>query len=112
MEVSLKELPVSEYDFSSSLLGVLDKHSLVILPVIFKQVEVSEVKSALKLHGVVVVDFSEAVELILTPVALIGQFASLVEEFSPSVHLVVFPLTLVVASILVEELTLTVSFAV
>lgn len=112
VEVSFKELSISKYNFASPLFGVLDQHSLVIFPVVFKQVKVSEVKTALKLHRIVIVDFSKTVELILAPIAFICQFASFVKEFSPTVHLVVLPLTLVVSSVLVEELALTVSFPV
>jgi len=78
MEISLKHLPVRQLDPPSPLLTVLRQHSLVVLPVILKVVEVGVVERTHQSYWVVVVYLADAVELVLGPVALIGQFPSLV----------------------------------
>lgn len=40
------------------------------------------------------------------PITLVGQLAAFIEEFAPTVHLVLFPVPIVVAAILIEELAL------
>lgn len=112
MEISLKHFGVSKHDFSSSFLCVFDEHAFIVLPVIFEEVKVGEIKAALKLEGVIVVYFSESVELVLTPVSLIGEFSAFIVKFAPSVHLVIPPLSLIVASVLIEELAMSVSFCI
>ncbi len=47
-------------------------------------------------------------ELVVRPVALVGQLPALVVEFAPAVHLVLLPLAVVVAAVLVVELALAV----
>lgn len=54
-------------------------------------------------YWVVVVDLTQTVELVLGPLALVGKFPSLVEEFAVPVHFVVPPLPFIVPSVLVEE---------
>ena len=49
-------------------------------------------------------------KLVPIPLSFIGQFSRIIEQSAISVHHVVFPLTSIVASILVVEGALTVSF--
>lgn len=112
MEISLEDLTVRQFDLPSAFLGVPHQHSLVVLPVILKQFEVGEVKGLEERHWIIVVDLSEAVELVLCPAALIGQFPALVIEFPLAVHLVVPPLALIISSVLVVELPSAVAHAV
>ena len=80
------------------------QHAFVVLPVILQQLEVSVVEGSGQLHRVVVVDLAVAVELVLRPVALVGQLPALVVQLAEPVHFVVLPLALVIASVLVVEL--------
>jgi hypothetical protein len=112
LEIPFKHFSIRQLYFPSPLFCVLHQHPFVVLPVVFKQVKVGEIKPALQSNGVVVVYFSESVELILTPVAFICQFSSFVKKFAPTVHFVVFPLAFVVTSVLVEELSVPVSLAI
>ena len=61
---------------------------------------------------IVVVDLSSAVELVPVPLSIVGKFSRFIEESTVSIHLVVLPLALIVASISVIEDSLSVTLSV
>ncbi len=112
MKITLEHFCIGEHDFSPSFFCVFDKHSFIVLPIILKKVKIGKIKSALKLQGVIVVYFSESMELILAPVSLIRKFPAFIVKFPPSVHLVVPPLSLIITSILIEEFSMPISLCI
>lgn len=73
--------------------------------------EVGEVEDGVEWRGVVVIDDSFPVELVILPVSLVGYAAVGVVENAESVHFVVLPLSIVVAALLVVELASAIAFA-
>lgn len=73
--------------------------------------EVGEVEDGVERRGVVVIDDSFPVELVILPVSLVGYAAVGVVENAESVHFVVLPLSIVVAALLVVELASAIAFA-
>lgn len=112
MEIAFKILSIGEFYFTSAFLGVFDEHAFVVFPVIFKQVKVGKIEATVQFYGVVIIDFSKPMELILTPVSFISQFPTLIEKFSPSIHLITFPLPLIIPPILIKELTMAIPLAI
>ena len=112
MEIPLKNLPICQLYLPSPLFRVLYKHPFIILPVVLKKVEISKIETTLKPNRVVIVNFSESMKFILTPISLISEFSSFIEKFAPTIHFIVFPLTFVVTSVLVEEFTMAISLSI
>jgi len=103
VEIPLKHLPIRQLYASSPLLDILDQVAFVVLPVILKKIEVGVVKTAIEYDWIVVVDLPQPVELILRPLSLIRQLPTLVVKLPVAIHFVVFPLPLVVTSVLVVK---------
>jgi len=108
MKIPLEDLIISEPDPASTFLGILDEHALVVEPKVFQEIKVGKIESAVEGRGIIVKDLALAMELVLCPVALVGEFTTFIEEPAPAVHLVVLPVALIEASILVEELALSI----
>ena len=70
------------------------------------------VETAQQLIGCIVVDLAPPMELVVMPLALIGDAAVIVEQLSESIHGIFLPLALVVASVLVVEGAFAVSLVV
>jgi hypothetical protein len=112
VEIALEVLAIGQLDPAASFLRVVHQHALVVLPVVLQQFKVGVVEWAVELDGFVVVDLAVAVELVLQPIALVGELAACVVEFAIAVHLVVLPGPFVEASILVVELASSVAHTV
>ena len=54
-------------------------------------------------------DLSIPMELIISPISFIGKFSSLVEQFPPSMHLIILPFPIIVAAILVKKFAFSIS---
>lgn len=80
------------------------QHSLIVLPVVLEQLEVSVIERSGQFYRIIVVHLPMAVELILGPVSLICQLSAFVVEPAKPVHFVILPLPLIVPSILVVKL--------
>lgn len=106
MKVTLKDLSIRQLNSPSSLLCVCHQHALIVLPVIIKQVKISIVEARWWWdgNGIIIVDLPVTVEFIMSPISLISQLSTFIEEFAPSMHLIIFPLPIIVASILIKEL--------
>lgn len=107
MEIPLEHLLISQLDPSSALFGIIRKHTFIKLPIIIQQIEICVIETTFQNHGVIVVYLTVAMELVVCPVALVGELTALVVQFTPPVHLVTFPLAIVVAAVLVEKFATT-----
>lgn len=108
------DLFIKEYSFEKFAVGQLNgpwtrpvivvKHSIVVQPAVSQFGEVFVVVGAVDVFGCVVEDFASSMELVVPPVPLVRDFSVLVIELPETVHLVLLPLSFVVASVLVVEL--------
>ena len=86
--------------------------TLIILPVLVLLSEIAVIERSRQNIRIVVVDLSSAVELVPVPLSIVGKFSRFIEESTVSIHLVVLPLALIVASISVIEDSLSVTLSV
>lgn len=104
VEISLEIFPIRQHYLASALLGVFAQIALIELPVILQKVKVRIIEGSTQFGSIVVVNLSKSIEFVFSPIALVGQLATEIVEFTVAVHLVVLPMPLIIASILVIEL--------
>lgn len=111
-EISSINLSISEVQLPLSVLGVPLEVSLVFEPLLVEGVEVGIVEASLDCYWIIVVHCSQAVKLVVFPLALIGHLAVGVVKSPVSLHFVVFPFAFVPAALFVDELSLPVAHAI
>jgi hypothetical protein len=89
----------------------VNQHAFIVLPIVLKKLEVGIIERGIKYGWIIVVDFSESIKLVLRPVPLIGQLSPFIVQPAESIHLVIFPLSLVVPSILIIKFSPAVAHA-
>lgn len=114
MKVTFEDFPVGELYFAPAFFGIPGQQALIIFPIVIKHVKVCVVEPGVlgDEDRAVIVDFPVPMELVICPVTLVGQLAPLVVEFAPSMHLIVLPLPVIVASILIVELPSTIPYSI
>lgn len=95
-----------------TLLEVVLKLAFVVDPLLLQIVEVCIVEWVIKHRGVVVVDLSRTVELVVFPVALVCQLAIRVVKLAIAIHGIIDPLAFISATLIVEKLAISVFFLV
>lgn len=84
--------------------------TFIALPLIAgKFFEVGVIEFAIDYFRVVIVNDSFAMKLIFQPTTLIGDFAFGIEESSEAVHEIIFPLSVINASVLIIKFSIAVS---
>lgn len=84
--------------------------AFIALPLIAgKFFEVGVIEFAIDYFRVVIVNDSFAVKLVFQPATLIGDFAFGIEESSEAVHEIIFPLSVINASVLIIKFSIAVS---
>lgn len=86
--------------------------TLVLRPILFDVIEVAVVERFLQRVRALIVQYSMARELVITPVAFIRDFPWLIVQLPEPFHLAADPLSIVHASILVVELPMSMSHSV
>ena len=80
-------------------------NTLVVLPELIDLVKTVEIEVLVKMHRSIVVEDSVAMKLVVFPLTLVSLVIGLVVESAMPFHLVLAPLPIIVASVLVEELS-------
>ena len=108
---ALVKLPVREFQFPSSISFGLNKLSLIYCPLVFiKFSKIGVVEVSFDHLGVVVVEDSFALKLIVGPISLVCNISFLIEKGSVSIHVVLPPFAVINSSSLVKEFAVSVSF--
>lgn len=109
-KLPLKPLTIGQINLSKPCFYVMRQLSFIPLPIIFNTlVKISVIKVSVQLLRTVIVDFTFPMKFVLIPLPFICYFAIVIEQFSETVHWIVLPATFIVPSILVKELSLSVS---
>ena len=103
---------VNQKQRAEAFLEVFDEFAFESVPVVFELIEIGEVKGALVVGGLFVIDFSVAVEGVALPFAFIGEIFRGVVEFAVAFHGAELPFALIDTSIGIGELAKAVSQAV
>ena len=109
MEVSFEYLIIRKLYLPTTLFRIVNKHTLIVFPIIFQQLKVGIVETSSQRHRVIVIDFPQPIEFVLQPITFIGKLTTFIIELPIPIHFVILPRTLIVSSILVVKLTTSVS---
>jgi hypothetical protein len=112
LKIAFVVFTIRQSQFTKSLLGVAYKGSFIVSPLLVQHIKVCVIESSLYGSGLVVINFTVAMELIDEPVPLIGEIMVGVEQLAKAVHIVFLPVSIVVAPLLVVELALAVTHAI
>jgi hypothetical protein len=107
-----KYLSVWQLQLPISIFSLIKEISIVNFPNIINRIHIFVVELTLRLLGSVIIDSSLSVETIHVPTSFIGELSIWIIKAPFSVHFVIFPWALVIASVLEIEDALTVSFAI
>lgn len=106
-ELSHIDLAVAEFQLALAVFLLVEKITLIDFPALLdilvcKDLEVERERST---SSAVIIDLAFAVEVIHVPAAIIGKAAIGIVEAAFAMHFVIFPVSLVVAAIIVIEET-------
>ena len=109
LKVSLIILIIRQHKLAKSLFRVTNQSSFVEFPFLLNVIKICVVETLIYRCRLVVIHFSMTVKLINKPVTFISQFMVWIVQFSISMHVVVFPFTLVVTGFSIKEFTISIS---
>lgn len=104
LKPALKHLPIGQPEHPNPGPIIIHKAPTVKDPVTANLPHIPPVEGFSEFLGAIVPELPTTIEEVVTPVALIGDIAVLVEELAVALHLVFVPLALVVAAVGVGEL--------
>ena len=72
MKIAFKKFVVSQFYFPSSLLHIVDKYALIILPVFVELLKIMIVEWSAERERIIVKYLTQSIELIFKPIAFVS----------------------------------------
>ena len=111
-ELSLIDLTIREHQNAQTLFAIFLEISLIWYPFFVHGLKVGVVETLPKHGRSIIVHDSLPIKLVIFPLSLVGDLSIWIIECAVAFHFVVFPLSAVSASFLVDELSLAISHAI
>lgn len=112
-KLSLKPFSIGQINLSKPCFYVMRQLSFIPLPIILNTlVKIPIIKVPIQLLRTVIVDFTFPMKFVLVPLPFIRYFTIVIEQFPITVHWIFLPATFVIPTILVKELSLSVSLTI